>query len=207
MQDSWVVVGIDNGGTKNNATVADPSGEFLLDRLIESPSRVTEGPEIAVAAMVETFDRVLAETKVARERVKAVGLDTPGPFERRRRHLLQGIHQLLPPGMAQLRRARRPREAPRPPRHLQQRRQRGGAVRPRPLLRRGLGQELVRLGHRRHGPRRGCRRSRSRRQGSRGHGRRTRPRPHPHGRPSRAGPAACPSATAASTATPRASRP
>jgi glucokinase len=79
MQDSWLVVGIDNGGTKNNATVLDPSGGFLLDRLIESPSRVTEGPDIAVAAMVETFDRVLAQTGVARERVKAVGLDTPGP--------------------------------------------------------------------------------------------------------------------------------
>ena len=79
MQDSWVVVGIDNGGTKNNATVADPAGNFLLDRLIESPSRVTEGPEIAVAAMAETFEQALAETHVARDRVKAVGLDTPGP--------------------------------------------------------------------------------------------------------------------------------
>ena len=36
-QDAWVVVGLDNGGNKNNATVLDPSGRFLVDRLVETP--------------------------------------------------------------------------------------------------------------------------------------------------------------------------
>ena len=49
---SWVVVGLDNGGNKNNATVLDPSRRFLLDRLIETPSRVREGPAVAVDALV-----------------------------------------------------------------------------------------------------------------------------------------------------------
>jgi glucokinase len=75
----WVVVGLDNGGNKNNATVLDPSGRFLLERLIETPSRVLEGPEIAVQALVDCFDGVLRETGTARERVRAVGLDSPGP--------------------------------------------------------------------------------------------------------------------------------
>ena len=77
--DAWVVVGLDNGGTKNNATVLDASGRFLVDKLLESPSRVTEGPDVAVAALVATFEDVLGRTGIARERVRAVGLDTPGP--------------------------------------------------------------------------------------------------------------------------------
>ena len=77
--DGWVVVGLDNGGNKNNATVLDASGQFLVDALIESPSRVTEGPDVAVAALVDTFDDILRRTGIPRERVRAVGLDTPGP--------------------------------------------------------------------------------------------------------------------------------
>ena len=77
--DAWVVVGLDNGGNKNNATVLDTSGRFLVSELIESPSRVTEGPEIALQALGQSFEDVLARSGVSRERVRAVGLDTPGP--------------------------------------------------------------------------------------------------------------------------------
>jgi glucokinase len=77
--DPRVVVGIDNGGTKNNATVLDAAGRFLVDRLYEIPSRVTDGPGPAIEAMAETMELVLAETGVDRVRVAAVGLDTPGP--------------------------------------------------------------------------------------------------------------------------------
>lgn len=79
MTDSWVVVGIDNGGNKNNATVLDAGGRFRVDRLYERPSRVTEGPAIAVAALVESFEDILQRTGVARAQVRGVGLDTPGP--------------------------------------------------------------------------------------------------------------------------------
>ncbi|HEY0699008.1 MAG TPA: ROK family protein, partial [Micromonospora sp.] len=74
-----VVVGIDNGGTSNNTTVLDADGRFLVDRLVESPSRVLEGPASAVEAMAEAMEHVLALTGTARSRVRAVGLDTPGP--------------------------------------------------------------------------------------------------------------------------------
>jgi predicted NBD/HSP70 family sugar kinase len=77
--DAWVVVGLDNGGTKNNATLLDASGRFLVGELIESPSRVKEGPEVALAALVLSFEDVLARTATSRERVRSVGLDTPGP--------------------------------------------------------------------------------------------------------------------------------
>ena len=76
---SWVVVGLDNGGTKNNATVVDDAGHFLVDQLVETPSRVKEGPEVALTCLAESMDGILKMTGVPRERVRAVGLDTPGP--------------------------------------------------------------------------------------------------------------------------------
>jgi glucokinase len=76
---SWVVIGLDNGGTSNNATVLDASGRFLVDRLVETPSLVREGPETAVEQLVLALRNVLDVTGTAMERVRAVGLDTPGP--------------------------------------------------------------------------------------------------------------------------------
>ncbi|MDQ1640701.1 MAG: glucokinase [Actinomycetota bacterium] len=75
----WVVVGIDNGGTSNNATVLTSAGQFMVDHLVEVPSRVTEGTELAVEAMVEALGTVLEVTGTPRSAVRAVGLDTPGP--------------------------------------------------------------------------------------------------------------------------------
>ena len=78
-QSQAVVVGLDEGGTAINATVLDSAGRFLVDRLVESPSRVTEGPAMAIEALTESFARVLGITRVSRDSVQAVGLDTPGP--------------------------------------------------------------------------------------------------------------------------------
>lgn len=75
----WAVVGIDNGGNTNNATVLDSTGRFLVDGLLEMPSRVLEGPAVAVESMAEALDNVLAVTGISRSSVRAVGLDTPGP--------------------------------------------------------------------------------------------------------------------------------
>jgi len=75
----WAVVGLDNGGTTNNATVLDASGRFLVDRMVESPSLVREGPDVAVGALVRTLDDILDRTGTPRSAVRAVGLDTPGP--------------------------------------------------------------------------------------------------------------------------------
>ncbi len=74
-----VVVGLDNGGNSNNATVLDATGRFLVDRLVESPSRVREGPDVAIGALGDALDQVLTLTGVARDSVLAVGLGTPGP--------------------------------------------------------------------------------------------------------------------------------
>jgi predicted NBD/HSP70 family sugar kinase len=74
------VVGLDNGGNKNNATVLEAAtSHFLVESMVETPSRVLEGPEVAVEALAEAFAGILARTGVARGQVRVVGLDTPGP--------------------------------------------------------------------------------------------------------------------------------
>src|SRR5258708_37613735 len=78
-QDREVVVGLDNGGTAINATVLDCSGRFLVDRLVETPSRVGEGPAGAIAALADALTGVLRLTGVRREAGRAGGLGTPGP--------------------------------------------------------------------------------------------------------------------------------
>ena len=77
--DKWLVVGLDNGGTSNNATVMDSEGQFLVQSMAETPSYVREGPDRAIAALVESVEQVLDLTGVKRDLVRAVGLDTPGP--------------------------------------------------------------------------------------------------------------------------------
>jgi predicted NBD/HSP70 family sugar kinase len=74
-----VVVGIDLGATKTNATVVDMAGTFLVDRMVETPSRVAEGPDGALEAIAESMDTALAAAGVVDAVVLAVGLDTPGP--------------------------------------------------------------------------------------------------------------------------------
>jgi glucokinase len=75
----WVVVGLDNGGTSNNATVLDRDGRFLVSRLVETASLVQEGPEVALEALELSLNNVLELTETDRSSVRAVGLDTPGP--------------------------------------------------------------------------------------------------------------------------------
>ena len=77
--DRWVVVGLDNGGTSNNATVLDAEGGFLVDGLVEAPSYVQQGPEVAVEALATAFEHVLELTGTDGASVRAVGLDSPGP--------------------------------------------------------------------------------------------------------------------------------
>jgi glucokinase len=77
--DRWVVAGLDNGGTSNNATLLDSAGKFLVGQLAESPSCVREGPARGVEALAESLTRVLELTGTDPALVRAVGLDTPGP--------------------------------------------------------------------------------------------------------------------------------
>jgi glucokinase len=74
-----VVVGIDVGGKKTNATVVDEHGTFLVDHMLEIPSLVVDGPDAALGAVAAAMELALAAAAVDRATVLAVGLDTPGP--------------------------------------------------------------------------------------------------------------------------------
>ena len=75
-----VIVGLDVGGTSVNATVLDvASGRFVVTSLCETPSRVLDGPPIAMAALRRSFVEVLRMGGIDERRVRSVGLGTPGP--------------------------------------------------------------------------------------------------------------------------------
>lgn len=75
----WYIVGLDNGGSTNNATVLDSAGRFLVSGMVESPSGVREGPRAALAALGRVLESVAERTGIDRASVVGIGLDTPGP--------------------------------------------------------------------------------------------------------------------------------
>ncbi len=74
-----VVVGLDVGGTKTNATVLTDAGQFLVGTMVEVPSCVNDGPPAAVEAIADAMVHALDVTGTSGTAVRAVGLDTPGP--------------------------------------------------------------------------------------------------------------------------------
>ena len=57
-----VVVGLDVGGTKTNATVLTEDGRFLVDDMVEVMSCVLEGPTAAIAANWEASTALMARS-------------------------------------------------------------------------------------------------------------------------------------------------
>ena len=69
-----VVVGLDVGGTKTNATVLTDGGQFLVATMVEVPSCVNDGPPAAVEAIADAMRHALDVTGMDRGTVRAVGL-------------------------------------------------------------------------------------------------------------------------------------
>ena len=93
---------------------------------------------------------VLHAAGVSADAVRAIGLDTPGPASGHRCDRQTWRHQLLPAGMVGFRLPNGRRTRSRPAGDLQQRRQRGGVVRPRPAVRRRCRSAFLGVGDRRH---------------------------------------------------------
>ena len=202
-----VVVGLDNGGTSTTPRCSTRRA-FLVDRLVEVPSRVLEGPGAAVEALAAGVRPRARRDRHRRER---------GPRGRaghaRARPAPTGV--ISSKGCDQLLRSRSGGAS------TSAARWRTGSgcpssttttatprrCTPTTPLRAARAAALVGRRDRRHRSRRRCRRAGPGRQGRGRHGRRVRARAHPDARPARAGTSRCPRATAASSATPRASRP
>ena len=74
-----IVAGLDVGGTKTNATLLNSKGVFLNNRMVETLSRVLEGPEAAIEAMAKAIELAVGGAGVRWESLRVIGLDTPGP--------------------------------------------------------------------------------------------------------------------------------
>ena len=74
-----LVAGVDLGGTAINYTLANPQGQFLIERLCEHPARSKEGPDVCLAQIEDGLRIAVAQAGVQLADVIAVGLDTPGP--------------------------------------------------------------------------------------------------------------------------------
>ena len=74
-----VVAGIDLGGTAINYTFLDERGQFLIDGLCEHPARSVEGPDVCLGQIEDGLRAAAERAGLPREKLVAVGLDTPGP--------------------------------------------------------------------------------------------------------------------------------
>lgn len=72
-----VVVGIDLGGTKILAAVIDDQGRILGQA--KRKTKAEAGVEGVVARIVETVDEAVANAKLTRKDVRAIGIGAPGP--------------------------------------------------------------------------------------------------------------------------------
>ncbi len=188
--DAWVVVGLDNGGTKNNATRARRLGT-LPGRGADRDPEPREGRPRGGARGARARVRGRAGAHHHLSRARAVGgARHARARERQRGDLLARLHELRPPGLAQLRLPRRARGAPEAARRLQQRRQRRGALRALPAVRPARPPARLDLGGDRHRLRRRRHREGPGDQGRRRLRRRARPRAHSAPRAARARPAA-----------------
>ena len=108
--DSWVVVGLDNGGPRTTPPCWTPRG-VPRRPAVETRAGSPRGRTSPSRRSPRRSTDVLAAPGSTRSACGPWASTRPGPAERRRRHLVQGSHQLRPPRVARLRRPRRAREA------------------------------------------------------------------------------------------------
>ena len=105
-----VVVGLDNGGTSNNATVLDVDGPVPRRPAGRDPEPGRGGAGAwRSRRSPQAMDDVLERDRQCRATGPRGRAGHPGPGQRRRRHLVAGLDQLLPRRLARLRRPRRAR--------------------------------------------------------------------------------------------------
>lgn len=71
--------GLDLGATKINVTLLGDDGVFRITEMLETPALVEQGPAVTLKHMEAALHRAADVSGVARQSIKAIGLDTPGP--------------------------------------------------------------------------------------------------------------------------------
>jgi len=76
------VLGIDIGGTKTIAAVADDNGRIIAKERMHTPRE--QGPDAVLSEIEFAGKLLLQEAELGREEVKAIGIGCGGPLDRRR---------------------------------------------------------------------------------------------------------------------------
>jgi len=71
--------GVDLGATKINITLLGEDGQFAVKEMLETPSLVEKGPEETLKQIDSALHIACQQIGIDFSRVRAVGLDTPGP--------------------------------------------------------------------------------------------------------------------------------
>jgi glucokinase len=77
-----VYIGTDGGATTSKVGAVWADGSAISTRLLQAPTRSSEGPGAVVRGWVEAASQYLAENGLSWDRVNGVGLAIPGPYQR-----------------------------------------------------------------------------------------------------------------------------
>jgi glucokinase len=77
-----VYIGTDGGATTSKVGGVWGDGTAISTRLLQAPTRSSEGPDAVVKGWVEAASQYLSENGLGWERVAGVGLAIPGPYQR-----------------------------------------------------------------------------------------------------------------------------
>jgi glucokinase len=77
-----VYIGTDGGATTSKVGGVWADGTTISTRLLQAPTRSSDGPEAVVRGWVEAASQYLSENGLSWERVNGVGLAIPGPYQR-----------------------------------------------------------------------------------------------------------------------------
>ena len=73
------VIGIDLGGTKISGAVADFDGNIVSQHTI--PTKAEEGEEAVLQRIILVIEKVIEESKIAKDKIAAIGIGSPGPLD------------------------------------------------------------------------------------------------------------------------------
>ena len=71
-------IGVDLGGTKILTALADQNGELLARKNI--PTEADKGKKVIIDNIVQSIKAVMQETDIKKEKIKRIGLGSPGPL-------------------------------------------------------------------------------------------------------------------------------
>ncbi|PJI08806.1 MULTISPECIES: ROK family protein [Clostridium] len=77
--DKKYVVGVDLGGTKISCAISDLDGKIINQYTL--PTLSQEGEAAVLTRIIESISKVIGDSKVNKDEIKAIGIGSPGPLD------------------------------------------------------------------------------------------------------------------------------